>query len=68
MAKSRITMIHTITLMRLWKGGKKLKKEPPQLTANPMRTQNKNEVEIIASVQKKFIMMLGVKFMKLLNG
>ena len=39
-----------------------------QLTANPMRTQNKNEVEMTASVQKKFIMMLVVKFMKLLNG
>ena len=44
------------------------RKETKERTANPMRTQTKNEVEIIASVQKKFIMMLGVKFTKLVNG
>ena len=68
MARKITTMTHTITLMCLWRGGKKLKKRPLELTVNPMRTQNKNEVKIIASAQKKFIMMLQVKFMNLLIG
>ena len=61
-------MIRKLTSILLLKRKKKLKRGPLQLTANPLRLRNKKKGEIIASVKKKFITMLGVKSMEPLNG